>query len=274
MSEHPTLSLEPYHIQRPEKVRWRIEVQDGDILNSLKSNSLKTFLSQSEQILSDHHIEVSYHTLNKEEYLDWLKYYEENMTRHGYDIIATEKWYDDRIEQGKTVEGMFFTQLHNQEKRLVASGIFTIDGAEKATFAFKASERLKLTGGDRGTLGAILDYYFMREMLKKSVKIISAGKSRNAFGVYNTLGYLNYSLRFGFIPSPAEDTEFFPSVPLSEDGLVLCYAVKDGQFGLYGFKPEGSNHQFEHKGFATPEIPFFEMTYQPGDIQPPSSQTE
>jgi len=189
------------------------------------------------------------------------------MIRHGYDAIATAEWYDDRRALGRELLGMFLEQQTGKGMKLVASGIFTQQDRELGTFAFKASERIKISKDNKGTLGAVLDYLFLREMLNNNVKNISAGRSRNAFGFYNTLGYLSYNLRFGFVPSAAEDTSFEITVPLNEDGTSLFYGVKNNIFSLFSVKKAGnSERSTEFAQLSAPEVPYQEIEYSPEQV--------
>ncbi len=253
----PTIDLTNYHITRSEKVQWRFPYQGGDPLEHIKSKGLQSFLRNLDPILNDHHITWEYKPVTLAEFETWLDYYHSKMEELAYDHLASTEWYQDRAAKGKAIEGLF--AYRNGE--LVGSAIFTREGTEKATFAFKASDRIDLTGKSNSSLGAALDYLFLREMISQQVKIISAGQSRNAFGVINSLGYLDYKLRFGYRPQMSETAEMVSEVPLNEDGLVVFYGLKQNQFTLFAFKPQGSAIQFEVARFATLEIPFVEVEY-------------
>ncbi len=252
-----SIDLQTYGIARPEKVIWRCPAGLVDPLAGIKSKSLKQFLTSADSILETAQITWKYHTLTDQEFLDWLPYYKTKMAENDYEIIASPEWLQKKREQQLEIEGLFFYK----NDQLVGSGIFTRDKLEKATFAFKASDRIDLTNKQNSSLGSIIDFFFIREMVKQQVKIISAGRSRNAFGVINTLGYLDYKLRLGYEPQLDEKSVQLNEVPLNENGVVLFYGIKEGKTSLFALKPTDSTQQFEQSRFATPELPFIELTY-------------
>jgi len=94
------------------------------------------------------------------------------------------------------------------------------------------------------------------------MQIISGGQSRNAFGVTNSLGYLDYKMRFGYQPSFADTAEYLSEVPLSETGCVLFFGRSaEHSLAMFGLKPTGSTQVFEPSRFATPEMPFIALKY-------------
>ncbi len=252
-------SLTPFDITRTEKVAWRFPsvTTEEEILEKIISKSQRSFLRVSEGLLTSYGITWELKSLTLAEFEAWLPYYQSKMSELDYDILANSEWYQSRAAQGKTIEGLF---MHQGEK-MVGSGIFVIEGTNKATFAFKASERLDLSNRANASLGSIIDFFFIREMVKRRIAIISAGKSRNAFGVINSLGYLDYKMKFGYRPTFPDGTEFVKSVPLNEKGAVVFYGKKADQIALYAFKPQGSQITFEQARFGTPELPFIEVEY-------------
>ncbi len=251
------LNLAPFGITRSEKVVWRFPEQAKDVLENIKSKSLRKFLRNAKEALATKSIRYEYKVLSDQDFIDWLPYYTEKMTENGYQIIASTEWLQKKRDAGLTVEGMFFYK----DDKLVGTGIFTKDQSEKATFAFKASDRIDLSNEANSSLGAVIDYLFLDEMVQKQVKIISAGRSKNAFGVLNSFGYLDYKLRFGYQPSVDPLSPLLETVPVNEQGVILFYGLKDNKLALYEFKPKGFEIQFEQARFATPELPFVVIEY-------------
>lgn len=251
------LNLTDYGIVRPEKIIWRFPEHVSDVLAAMKSKTLRKFLQNTDQELSSNGITYEYKKLSDEEFLAWLPYYEKKMSENGYDLIASPAWLAKKKEQGVTLDGMFFYQ-HGE---MVGSGIFTRNENHKATFAFKASERIDLGQEAHASLGAIIDYLFLKEMSEQHVEVISAGRSRNAFGVINNLGYVDYKLKFGYTPTFTDEETILTTLPLNEKGICICYGKKEGKRALFAFKPKGTEMKFEVARFATPELPFIEVEY-------------
>lgn len=256
-----TLDLLQYDIQRPEKIRWALPElrNEADLFAIIKSKTLRSFLRTAEQSLLEFSITWETHPITFEEYKKWLVFYTEKMIGQEYDVIANEEWYQKKIDSGKVVEGIFFSR--NGE--LLGSEIFITKESEKfASAAFKATDhRENFSNKSHASLGAVVDFFFLREVLRRGFTHISFGRSRNAFGVINTIGNLEYKLGFGYIPSQASDTVLFSEVPLNEKGIVLFFGLKENKLALYAVKPKELSMNFEQKRFATPELPFIEINY-------------
>ncbi len=252
-----TIDLTPYQVVRYEKTRWRFPSTGGDVLATIKSKGLRDFLKNIDQVLATQNIISTYKKISRDEFAEWLSYYQTKMAEHQFDFIASLDWYDQKIKEGKTVEAVFF----HQQNKMVASGIFLREGNHKATLAFKASDRLELTNKSNSSIGAVVDYFFLKTMREQHVEIISSGRSRNAFGVINTLGYLDYKLRFGYEPTPAKKSTLLYSVPVNEKGIILFFGIHSEKVALYALKPKDLQITFEQSRFASQELPFIELTY-------------
>jgi len=252
-----SFDLKPYNLKRPERVRWYFPESAKTIIDEFKSKGLRKFAAQSQELLIANNIEFHYKILNKTDFLDWLPYYISNMMIHEFEIIASEEWFDKSTTQGNVIAGLFFYQ----NQKMIGSGIFTLKGNERAAFAFKASDRIELSNKPNSSLGAAIDYLFLKIMKEKNIATISGGRSKNVFGVINTFGYLEYKLRFGYQPVADPDSPQFSSVPLNSEGLAAFYALKENLLALFLLKPIGHPYTLEAARYASPELPFLELTY-------------
>jgi|GEM_PF-875752 len=256
------LPLYHFQLSRPEKVRWFINADQPDALTLIKSSSLRKFLNKADAVLATQQITWELHPLTEQEYLNWLPYYRQKMSELKFEPLARESWYAEKISQGKIVEGIFFHQLINGVKSMIGSGVFVIEPQKRASFAYKASEHLNLSNEAFSSLGVIIDYIFLKEMLGRRLPQISAGKSGNAFGVFETYGYPVYKLRLGYEPQVAEDSPLVPWAPVNEGGAAMFYALNQNQqLGLYFFHPAGLKLELEHKHYASVNHPFYECEY-------------
>lgn len=215
--------LAPFNLQRPEHVVWRFDQKLPTALENIQSKSLRSFLSKTDQVLAEQHIEYVYQPVDRETFAKWLNFYRAQMESNEYDVLANLDWYDHRIQNGRVIEGVFFYR----DGEMVGSGIITKTGSEKATLALKASQRIDISNHKNASLGAMIDYLFLNEMVKQQIPIISGGKSRNAFGVINTLGYVEYKMRFGFKPFLPPQTPQVSTVQLNEEGYVVFFTEND-----------------------------------------------
>jgi len=226
------IDLKPYGLLRPEKIVWRFP-NAPDVMNTIKSKSLISFLKKSKQILDKNELAINFVNFNKKMFLDWLPYYQAKMKENNYELLASGEWYDKKIEKGLSVHGI----MMYQKNELVGSLIFTKRHTDFCSIAFRASDRIDLNTGSKGSIGALLDYAFYKDMTEQKIEIISAGTSRNAFGVINTLGNFNYKLRFGLIPQPAKKSLLTDFVPVNDLGYAVFFAIKEGQLFLVTLKP-------------------------------------
>ncbi|HYD35871.1 MAG TPA: hypothetical protein VD999_07460 [Vitreimonas sp.] len=251
-----TFDLKPHHIQRPEKITWRFPYKGGDILSYLKSKTSRSFLRNADQDLLEFGITYQVKEVDENLFSQWLEYYSSKMSEQGYEVIANWEWYHKRKDEGYTI----YLGLFTQGETWVGSEIFS-QKDQRFIAAFKASERLEKFSKKRNSIGAVIDYFFIKYAVEHQAELISFGQSRNAFGVINTSGNLDYKLRFGFQPQPSKDTVLLTEVPIGEDGTVMFFGLQDGCLKLFGVKPIGSEHLFEQARFASDELPFVELTY-------------
>ncbi len=251
------IDLKIFGIQRPEKIVWKFPYVSGDPIEIIKSKTTRAFLRTSQSKLQEFHITHQIKEVTETDFIHWHEYYQKKMQEQGYEVIATLDWYHQRIDEKRKI----FELVLTQNDLVVGTEIFTITAENRGIAAFKASERMEDFSKKRQSIGAVIDYLVIRFLINYGVSEISFGKSRNAFGVINTLGNLDYKLRFGFIPTPDQKSPLLESVALSPDGTVLFYGLKNGQLSMFAFQPKGTVATYEPARFATSEIPFEIIEY-------------
>ncbi|MBI3305754.1 hypothetical protein HYZ82_01310 [Candidatus Nomurabacteria bacterium] len=207
--------------------------------------------------MAKNNIKYKYEDLTEEKFIEWLPYYKEKMEEHNYDVRAKEEWYQEQIKKGFIMKGIFFYQ----DKKLVGSGIF---GFHKGSthFAYKASNRIILSAKKGSSLGSIIEFLFLKKSAESGICKIATNRSRNAFGFFNTLGYLDLKLRFGYKIRPSTDV-LLDEVPVNETGRVLFYGLQDGKFVLFSLKSglEKGKDWFDKSRFSSFGIPLKEIYY-------------
>jgi hypothetical protein len=262
------LPLNQFHLTRPEEVRWLADVTQPDVFTLIKSKSLRKFLKKSEEILQEHHIEWEFRVLTQQDFEEWLVFYRAKMSELNFKLHADTAWYLDRTAKGKAVEAAFFYQEIEGKKTLVGSGIFLINPEKEAVFAFKASEHISLSNEKNSSLGAVIDFLFLKEMFSRKFPIISSGRSGNAYGVTSTFGYPIYKLRLGYEPSTPEDTPFYNWAPVNDEQTTMFYAENANyELGLYFFHPPGVTLQMEHEKYVSPAHPLYTIEYDPSILK-------
>ncbi len=250
------ISLTQFNIQRPEKVTYEFPLSNSvDLINRIKSKGLKSFLATTDEVLVKNSIELKYEDLTEQKFADWLPYYKEKMEENHHDVLAKLEWYEDKKDF--RLKGIFLYQ----NKKLVGSGIVRL-AKDIADFEFKASDKINVSSKPSSSIGSIIEFLFLRLATKEGYKIASS-RSRNAFGFFNTLEYLDYKLRFGYKPIPSPGVPVVDDVPVNETGRVLFYGLQDGKFCLFSLQPESEKGKdwFDKSRFTSLETPLREIYY-------------
>ncbi len=253
------ISLRQFNIQRPERINYDFPVSNpANLLDHIKSKSLRSFLLKTDEILVKNNIEWKYEDLTEEKFMEWLPYYKEKMEERNHEVRATKEWYQEQISKGVHLKGLFFYQ----GQRLVGSGIIGLHD-NIVHFAYKASDQIELSSMSNSSIGAIIEFLALKLAAETGHYTTTMSRSRNAFGFFNTLGYLDYKLRFGYKPEPISDVQLLDEVPVNEKGSVLFYGVQNKEFILFSLQPESQKEKktFDKSRFTSSGIPFKEIYY-------------
>ena len=182
---------------RPPKISWIYPIdQNKTVLETIKSKHARKFLATASDFLTQNNFEVTSGICSLKNYTEFLQLYNERINARGFDQLATVEWFHAKQKEGKTVEKLFIK--HNNT--LVGGKIVTVINHEFRS-SYKASMQLPIFQKPRNaSLGLILDYLMLNEYVKRKPTLLMAGTSRNLFGVINTLGYLIFKLRMGYLP--------------------------------------------------------------------------
>lgn len=207
----------PSQYSRPEKLTWVLEGATLADWHHIPSKSLRKFLARSEALCQEQGITWKIVPLTAELYADWLIFYKKRMLEKGFQLFADEDTFAQKQAEGKELTGIFFWK----DEVMIAGGVM-ISTADRISFAYKASEDINLSDEPNANLGAVIDAQYQRYALTLN-KRITAGSSRNQFGLQNSLGYLNFKLRFGYKPQSAPDTTMASQVEVNDEGWVVCF---------------------------------------------------
>ncbi len=253
------IPLAQFNIQRPERVTYDFPLSNpSDLISHIKSKSLRSFLRNSDEVLAKNNIEWKYEDLTEQKFLEWLPYYKEKMEEHNYVVRAKEEWYQEEIKKGHLLKGLFFYQ----KKKLIGSGIFVLH-RNTANFAYKASDRISVSSMKGSSFGSIIEFMFLKLAAESGVYTTASSKSRNAFGFINSLGYLDYKLRFGYKIRPSPGMPLLNDVPINESDIVLFFGLQNEKLILFCLQPESHRGKelFDKSRFKTSYIPFEEIYY-------------
>ena len=214
-----TVSFAP--LWYPQKISWIFPGEHYDApLESIRSRHARSFLQSVDTFLVEQNLRLELGPCDYSEYERFLQLYRERISEKGFDALANESWYAEKTAEGKTVEKVF---LYSGEE-LLGGKILTVreDGIRSA---FKASKQPKLFALKHNvSIGLILDYLAIRQYGAQHPELLTAGTSRNLFGVTNTIGYLIFKLRMGYIPQVVlEQTIFKQSIELPKQALWLTF---------------------------------------------------
>lgn len=251
------LDLTAFGVKRAEKIRWLYDLTAPDILDTLRSKSFTKILKNTDQILQRNNITFEHRLLNEADYQAWWQHYQQTMQEKGYDIIATPDWLQQKYAEDKTVGGFFFYQAG----QLAGTSLYVRKDAD-VIGTFKTSLNVAELSHTHGASGALIDFVVIRELLQENLTRLSFGSMRNAFGVLNTIGNLEYKLAMGYLPIPKEETNYLDSTPVDDVGRVVFFGTKNGLFTLFAARPNDDQTPFSVARFKSDKIPFEVITYQ------------
>ena len=252
----PDLSLVPFQLKRPKLVSWEFICDKADILECIRSKSLRSFLRQFDQVMAENNLRYEHLEVDAQKFAAWLPFYQAQMQEKGYDQIASLEWFEKHRGMGEKIESVFFYQ----KDQLVGSAIILRKEQALFSVAFKASLRLEVTKKKNGNLGSMVDFACLKIAVDQKADRIFWGRSRNAFGVINTFGNLEYKIRFGLTPVIDPEVEIFDDCPYLEESPLLFYANSPTGFGLYGFCPQ-PEMSIDINRFQISEIPYTPLLF-------------
>lgn len=252
-----TISLKQFNIERPERILYYLSISnETELFNNIKGKRLKSFLRKSEEILKKNNIEWKYEELTEKKFLEWLLYYKGKMEELNHDILATEEWYQEETQKGYNIKALFFYQ----NGKMVGIMAFKDD---LVSLSFKATDRITVSHVSFGSLGSIIDFLRLKLICKEGKYKTVVTRSRNAFGVVNSIDYLDLRLRFGYTVRSNLSAPILSDVPVSDDGFALFYGMQNGELSLYVLLSKDISEEefFNKKSFFSSEIPFEKIYY-------------
>lgn len=181
---------------RPEKINWVYKNPDPNtVLDRIKSKSARSFLRSLDEVLAKYNLTVTTGHCSLEDFLLWSELYLQRSAEKNFDLFASDQWYEKKAIEKKRVEKIFIFQGNV----LIGGKIITVSQDNIVRSAFKASIEFPFTNSGNASLGLLLDYIYLLEYSKQNVSKITGGHSRNLFGIINTIGYLCFKLRMGYL---------------------------------------------------------------------------
>lgn len=256
---HPSgtnFALTSYGIRRPEKLRWWYDIAAPELLASIPSKTLRQLGRQAEPLLQRYQLTVTHSWLDALGYQAWWQHYQTTMQAKGYDLIATPDWWQHKQAEGKQVGVFYF----HQSTQVCGSLVYLRHDAQ-VTACFKTSQSIPGLTKKHRSLGALIDFVFLREILKTKPSAISLGSMRNAFGVWNSYGNLEYKLSMGYLVEPKENTAIWDTVPLDADGRVAFFGWQADHWQLFAVKATADPYHFPVARFQSDKIGFSIINY-------------
>ena len=183
---------------RPSKILWVFPKPeaDADWTNKIPSKSVQRLARKTKSLLQQAGISIDVVPLTESLYQEWHAYYAKTMLSQDHEVLAAPEWF---IERRMELPPIWLMDFRKNGERVGAS---IISGRSNGVFShhYKASDRLLIPGPDNTSLGGLMELYFLDYAFSQSPRQVNSGRSRNAFGFYNTLGYLAAKLRMGYIP--------------------------------------------------------------------------
>lgn len=220
-------------INRPTKLLWLLPTPTpGQHWSQvIPSKSVRHLAKQKEQLLESSGITYEIVPLTEPFYLEWHEFYARTMREQNHDVIAAPDWFSQKKDQVSALYLLDF-RLQDTGERVGASVVSqNFEGV--FTHSFKASKRVDIQGPSNASLGLLIELVFVEFALDQQATRISSGVSRNAFGYFNTIGYLASKLRMGYLPQAAPNRPWDSELPkLNESSPTLWFIPKNDQSAL------------------------------------------
>ena len=190
---------------RPTKILWVFpKPNEGQSwTEKIPSKSLKKQAQRVDALFEQNNIVFTQKLLSLEEYVDWLRYYEHIMKSQDHDVIAKPDWFEKKHDVLKTIWLLDFCE--KESGRRLGGSIVSESFDGTFTHHFKASERIYVSGLSNASLGSLMELKYLQFAFSHDPNKVTSGLSRNAFGYYNTIGYLLSKLKIGYLPFPYQD---------------------------------------------------------------------
>lgn len=226
------IRLSRFGIRRPEKIRWMFSPEsEKSILEAIPSKSLRKFLAHSPEILVEKGIESETVLVDETTYREWHTFYTKVMSAQNHEVLAPDDYLHQKKLAGEKVWGIFY----RKNSKLLAGEIIT-EKKDFTSLAFKASERIDISNESGSNLGSMLEYASLC-LAESFGKPVSSGVSRNAFGFYNTMGYLEFKLRFGYQATLESDVNLLDEVPLQSGKATFFFGVDSNEHSNQALTP-------------------------------------
>ncbi len=198
---------------RPERIRWSFPLpedkQDPDAwIANIASKSTRGLARRLDELLEIGNLQFEIRPLTAALYADWHTFYVPTMIAQHHDVLAKPEWFELRKA---AYENIYLLEVRtNSDQKRIGASIVTLKSGNCWGKPYRASERIDVPGVKNFSLGALLDLLAMRFIFSHQPVEVNSGSSRNAFGHFNTLGYLAYKLKIGYKPW------YFPEYPASD----------------------------------------------------------
>lgn len=215
------------NLVRSKKLLWvfpKSETQDWQ--SSIPSSSSRKIARNLDDIVEKSQLKFVWEELTEQKFTTWRAYYEKIMREQQHDVLAPEDWYSKyAVDERK----LFLLSCYKSEQNELVGGAIVSETNEKMwTLHYKASERLETLGRGNSSLGLLFELEYMRKAMESNPELVTSGHSRNAFGYYNTIGYLLFKLRMGYRPTIPADAILEEDFPFREGEPTVWYALDQG----------------------------------------------
>lgn len=189
------------------------------------SKSLRKQAGQLGELLEATAITWQALPLTQERFLEWQQFYEQRMLAQDHRVIAQPEWFST---VGTKKQQLWLLEF-KQGADAVGGAVVSRDDVDTITQHFKASDRIDISNHSNTSLGSLMELCFLQFAHDQQPRLVSSGRSRNAFGFHNTLGYLTSKLRMGYRPEPAPGFEHDHTFERHSDTTPTAWLVLNEQ---------------------------------------------
>lgn len=196
---------------RPLEISWRKKIESRPILGQIRSRKAQKQITSDIAKIGKLGIEIkTLPELNRDTFNKWHDLYESiiGAKAKGHVVIGKD-WFDKKQESHKKVGAV----VALRGGKVIGGDIF-FDVNGVLGVGYGVAERVS---GLLGSLGMLLDYYFLEYAQGAGYKEVSFGQDTNLYGFDLSCGLVAYKTKLGFYPVAANKTYWVSTYFLNLD---------------------------------------------------------
>lgn len=177
----------------PSHITWKKQVSSVPLSN-LSEKSLNKITNAIEFAKTNLNYKFELKkNLDKDEYLEWLKLYEKQISnKEAGNVYLYPEWYDKFAQ--KNDYGSIFIKDENSK---IIGGVLVSRQKDSVSCSYRAHEYIHIKDSN---LGSIIEYYIDVFAIENNAVNITRGSDPNCYGIRTSIGLHDFKEKHGYTP--------------------------------------------------------------------------